>query len=154
MRNAEIVRVFKNIAALLELKGDNPFKIRSYQQAAYLLEKMPEDLALVVREGRLREFPGIGEAIAAKITEMVTTGHLKYYEELRAQFPEGVIALLTVPGIGPRTAPRLNSELGINSVEYLEAAIRRGEVAALSHLGEKTAENILNHIESLKRNKA
>ena len=153
MRNAEIVRVFKNIAALLELKGENPFKIRAYQQAAFTLEKLPEDLTRVVWEGRLREVSGVGEAIAAKITELVTTGHLKYYEELKAGFPEGIITLLSVPGIGPRTAVRLNRDLGINSIDELEAAICRGEVASLSHIGEKTAESILRHIQSLKSNK-
>ena len=89
MENAEVAKVFQDIADLLELKGENVFKIRAYQKAVFSLEHLPEEVEQLVREERLREVPGVGEAIAKKITELVTTGRLGYYENLRAEFPEG-----------------------------------------------------------------
>jgi len=151
MRNAELAKVFQDIADLLELKGENPFKIRAYQRAAFSLEHLPEEVEELVREDRLKEIPGVGEAIAKKITELVSTGHLKYYEELKSEFPAGISALLDVPGIGPRTAMLLSRELDIKSIDELESAIIEGRVASLPRLGEKTAENILHHIQTLRR---
>jgi DNA polymerase (family 10) len=151
MKNAEVAKVFQDIADLLELKGENPFKIRAYQRAVFSLEHLPQEVEELVGEGRLREVPGVGEAIAKKITELVTTGRLKYYEELKAEFPAGISALLEVPGIGPKTAMRLGKELDIKSLDELEAAIAEGKVASLPRLGEKTAENIRRHIQALRR---
>ena len=151
MRNAELAKVFQDIADLLELKGENPFKIRAYQRAVFSLEHLPEEVEELMREDRLREVSGVGEAIARKITELVSTGHLKYYEELKSEFPEGISALLDVPGIGPRTAMLLGRELNIKSIDELESAIIEGKVASLPRLGEKTAENILHHIQTLRR---
>jgi DNA polymerase (family 10) len=151
MKNAEVAKVFQDIADLLELKGENPFKIRAYQRAVFSLEHLPREVEELVGEGRLREVPGVGEAIAKKITELVTTGHLEYYEELKAEFPEGISALLEVPGIGPKTAMLLGKELDIKSIDELEAAISEGRVASLPRLGEKTAENIRRHIQALRR---
>ena len=151
MRNAEIVRVFKHIAALLELKRESRFKIRAYQQAALSLKEFPDDLTGMVREGRLREVPGVGEALATKITELVTTGQLRYYENLKAEFPAGIVALLDVPGIGPKTAEMLNRELGIISVDELEAALDSGRLAALPHIREKTVDHIRHGIQTLRQ---
>ena len=151
MRNAELAKVFQDIADLLELKGENPFKIRAYQRAVFSLEHLPEEVEELMREDRLREVSGVGEAIARKITELVSTGHLKYYEELKSEFPEGISALLDVPSIGPRTAMLLGRELDIKSIDELESAIIEGKVASLPRLGEKTAENILHHIQTLRR---
>ena len=151
MKNAEVAKVFQDIADLLELKGENPFKIRAYQRAVFSLEHLPQEVEELVGEGRLREVPGVGEAIAKKITELVTTGQLKYYEELKAEFPAGISALLEVPGIGPKTAMLLGKELDIKSIDELEAAIAGGRVASLPRLGEKTSENIRRHIQALRR---
>jgi DNA polymerase (family 10) len=104
----------------------------------------------LMAEGKLREVPGIGEAIEKKITELLDTGHLKYYEELRAEFPAGIISLLQVPGVGPKTAMRLSTELGVNSIEDLEKAILDGKVAAMFRMGDKTAENILRGLQSMR----
>jgi DNA polymerase (family 10) len=93
----------------------------------------------------------VGEAIAKKITELVTTGKLEYYEKLKTEFPEGISTLLDIPGIGPKTAMLLSSDLGIRTVDELEKAILEGKVAQLPRLGEKTAENILRHIQALRR---
>ncbi|MDM7999948.1 MAG: DNA polymerase/3'-5' exonuclease PolX [Dehalococcoidia bacterium] len=150
MNNSEIAKVFQDIADLLELKGESVFKIRAYQKAVRSIEHLPVELAQLRAEGRLREVPGIGEAIEKKIAELLDTGRLKYYEELRAEFPEGIISLLQVPGVGPKTAMRLSTELGVNSIEELEKAILDGRVASLFRMGDKTAENILRGLQSMR----
>jgi DNA polymerase (family 10) len=151
MNNAAIAQVFQDMADLLELKEDNPFKIRAYQKAARTIETLPEELNQLMNEGRLREIPGVGEAISNKITELLTTGRLEAYEKLRAEFPEGIVTLMTIPGVGPKTALRLSKDLGISNVDELEKAILGGKVASLYRLGEKTADNILRHIQNMRR---
>jgi DNA polymerase (family 10) len=151
MNNKQIAKVFEDIADLLELKGENVFKIRAYQKVVRAIEQLPVELEQLVKEEKLREVPGVGEAIAKKITELVTTGKLEYYEKLKAEFPEGISALLDIPGIGPKTAMLLSSDLGIRTVDELEKAILEGKVAQLPRLGDKTAENILRHIQALRR---
>jgi DNA polymerase (family 10) len=150
MKNSEIVKVFSDIADLLELKGENQFKIRAYRGVEHSIKHLPVEVEQLVGENRLKEIPGGGEAIAGKITEMVTTGRLEFYEKLRAEFPEGISTLLDIPGVGPRTAMLLYNALGINSVDELEAAIVGGRVAGLYGMGNKTTENILQRIQSMR----
>jgi len=152
MKNAAIAKVFQDMADLLELKGENKFKIRAYQRAARAIEYLPKEIEVMLDEGEdLQTIPGVGEAIAKKSIELVNTGKLGAYEELKAQFPEGITRLLEIPGIGPKTANKLSTELGIQSVEELEKAIEDGRVAKLFRLGDKTAENILQQIQALRR---
>jgi len=152
MKNSDIAKVFQDIADLLELKGENVFKIRAYQKAARAIEHYPRELKIMIEEGEnLRVIPGVGEAIAKKATELITTGKLGYYENLKAEFPEGITNLLAIPGIGPKTAKKLSSELGITSEDELEQAIKEGKVAKLFGLGDKTAENMLRQIQALRR---
>jgi DNA polymerase (family 10) len=152
MKNTAIAKVFSDIADLLELKGENQFKIRAYQKAVRAIEHYPKEIRIMVDEGEdLKSIPGVGDAIAKKTTELVKTGKLEYYEKLKAEFPEGIINLLDIPGIGPKTANKLCSELGITSVDSLEQAIKDGSVAKLFRLGEKTANNILQQIEASRR---
>ncbi len=153
MKTAEIVKILEEIADLLDLKGENVFKSRAYQKAARSLEFYTGDIEQLTREGRLREIPGIGEAIAAKITELVTSGHLQYYDKLRAEFPPGISTLLDIPGIGPRTAFLLAQQLKITTVDELEKAVASGQVAALPRMGEKTAQNILQQIKLYRKKK-
>jgi len=153
MNNKEIAKVFQDIADLLELKGENPFKIRAYQRVVRSIEYLPVEVEQLVAEDRLKEIPGVGEAITKKITELANTGKLDYYEELKAEFPEGISALLDIPHIGPKTAMLLSDELDIKSVDELEEAITSGRVATLPRLGEKTAENILRQIQAVRRKK-
>lgn len=152
MKNSEVARVFDDIADLLELKNENVFKIRAYRNVARSIEDLPVEVEQLVAEDRLGEVPGVGEAIHKKITELVTTGKLDYYEKLKAEFPEGISALLYIPGIGPKTARRFYNELDIKSVDELEKAILSGRVATLPRIGDKTAENILHQIQALRRN--
>jgi len=152
MKNAAIAKVFQDMADLLELKGENVFKIRAYQRAARAIEYLPKEIEIMLQEGEdLQTIPGVGEAIAKKTIELVNTGKLGAYEELKAQFPEGITKLLEIPGIGPKTANRLSIELGIMSVDELEQAIKDGRVAKLFRLGDKTADNILQQIQALRR---
>jgi DNA polymerase (family 10) len=88
VKNSEVARLFQDIADLLELKGENRFKIRAYQKVVRSIEYLSEEVEQLVREDRLKEIPGVGEAITRKITELVTTGKLRYYEELKSEFPE------------------------------------------------------------------
>ena len=152
MKNADIATVFENIADLLELKGENRFKIRAYARAAETIRHLPEEMESMHEEGKdFKDVAGIGDAIAAKSMELITTGQLRYYEELKSQFPDGIINLMDIPGIGPKTAYRLATELGVGTVDQLEAAIRDGRVAKLNRLGEKTAANIMRAIEAFRR---
>jgi DNA polymerase (family X) len=152
MKNTAIAKVFQDIADLLELKGENVFKIRAYQKAARAIEHHPREVKIMIEEGEeLRDIVGVGEAIAKKTTELVTTGKLGYYENLKAEFPEGITNLLAIPGIGPKTANRLSRDLGVSSVDGLEEAIKSGRVAKLFRLGDRTADNMLQQIQALRR---
>lgn len=151
MKNSAIAKVFQDIADLLEIKGEIPFKIRAYQKAARAIEHLPVEIEQMVKEGGdLKNIPGVGEAIAKKTMELVTTGRLRYYDELRAEFPEGISTLLDIPGVGPKIAIRLCNELGVNTIEDLEAAILDGRVASLPRLGDKVAENILRQLQAMR----
>jgi len=152
MKNTTIAKVFQDMADLLELKGENVFKIRAYQRAARTIEHLPKEIEIMLQEGEdLQTIPGVGEAIAKKTIELVSTGKLHVYEELKSEFPEGITKLLEIPGIGPKTANRLSTELGVKSVDDLEQAIKDGRVAGLFRLGGKTADNILQQIEAMRR---
>ncbi len=152
MKNAEIAAVFDNIADLLELKGENKFKIRAYARAAETIRHLPEEMELMHEEGKdFRDIAGIGDAIAAKSLELITTGRLRFYEDIKASLPEGIINLMDIPGIGPKTAYKLAAELGVGSIDQLETAIRDGRVARLERMGDKTAANILRAIEAFRR---
>ncbi|MCX6009467.1 MAG: DNA polymerase/3'-5' exonuclease PolX [Chloroflexi bacterium] len=152
MKNTAIAKVFQDMADLLELKGENVFKIRAYQRAARTIEHLPKEIEVMLQEGEdLQSIPGVGEAIAKKTVELVNTGKLRVYEELKAEFPEGITTLLEIPCIGPKTANRLSAELGIKSVDDLEQAITDGRVAGLFRLGDKTADNIMQQIQALRR---
>ena len=152
VKNAAIAKVFRDIADLLELKGENAFKIRAYQKAVRAVEHYPKEMQAMVEKGEdLTEIPGVGQAIAKKARELTTTGRLQYYEDLKSQFPEGITSLLAIPGIGPKTASRLCSELEIDSVDALERAIIHGRIAGLFRLGDKMASNMLQQIQAFRR---
>lgn len=151
MTNQEVAQVFSDIADMLEIKGEDRYRVQAYRRAAQNILVLPEDVETLWEAGRLREIPGVGEAIAKKIDELLRTGRLTYYEELRAEIPPGVAALLQIPDVGPKTAKTLYEQLNIHSIAELEAAARAGKVRALKGLGAKTEENILRGIEALKQ---
>ena len=150
MTKDEVGAVLEAITQLLELKGENPFKIRAYQNAVRVIETYTGNLEADVREGRLTEIPGIGAAIAEKIATLVQTGHLPYYEELKAEFPAGIFEMFELMGLGPKKIRALYDKLGIDSLDALEAACKDGRVAGLAGFGQKTAHNILQSIEQRK----
>ena len=147
MDKEQVAEILAEIGTLLELKGENPFKTRAYVNAARTIESLSEPLSKIVAENRLGEIKGVGEALTKKITELVTTGKLKYYDELKASIPPGLIEMLEIPGLGPKKIQALNQKLGADSVEKLEAACHAGKVAKLDGFGEKTQSNLLEGIE-------
>ena len=149
--NAEISELFENMASLLEMKGDTIFKIRAYQRAARTIDQLPFTLEQAVKDGmELKDVPGIGTAINNKVHELVTTGKVQAYERLKTELPDGVLTLMNVPGIGPKTAMLIAKEVGASTIEGVEKAVLEGHVAVLPRMGEKTAQNILRHIRSLR----
>ncbi len=146
-----LVDMLESIAQMLELKGENVFKIRAYTNAARAIETFNGDFQAMAAEGRLTEIPGVGKAIADKIAEAVTTGRIPYLEALKAEFPPGLFALFELQGIGPKKIKALWQQLGITSLEALEAGCRDGSVAALRGFGKKTAGNIQKAMEDRKR---
>jgi len=147
MDKDQVAEILVEIGTLLELKGENPFKTRAYLNAARTIESLSEPLAKIVAEKRLGQIKGIGQALEKKITELVETGKLAYYDELKASIPPGLIAMLEISGLGPKKIQALNKKLGVDSVEKLEAACKAGKVAELDGFGEKTQANILEGIE-------
>lgn len=145
-----VIRTLEEIAVLLELSGENPFKSRAYQNAARNLEKIDADFADLVKENKLSEIPGIGEAISKKITELVGTGSLSYYESLKTAVPAGHLEMLKIPGLGPKKIHILHKKLGIKTVGELEYACQENRLVELPGFGEKTQNNILSGIEKLK----
>ena len=146
MDKDQVADTLVRIATLLDLKGENPFKSRAYVNAARALEAMSEPLDKVIAEERLADIKGIGESIQKKIQELVTTGKLAYYEELKAATPPGLVAMLDIPGLGPKKIKVIHDELGIETIEQLEQACKDGRVAKLHGFGEKTAANICEGI--------
>lgn len=147
MDKDQVAEILLHIGTLLELKGENPFKSRAYYNAARVLESTTESLDVLVRENRLGELKGIGDALQKKIAELVTSGSLEYYEELRSSVPPGLIAMLDIPGLGPKKILALHQQLGIDTVESLEVACKDGRVAKLKGFGERTALNICEGID-------
>jgi DNA polymerase (family X) len=147
MDKEKVAEILVEIGTLLELKGENPFKTRAYVNAARTIEALTAPVAQVVKENRLGDIKGIGEAIQQKVTELVTTGKLKYYEDLKASVPVGLVEMLGIPGVGPKKIKALNDKLAILCIADLEAACKAGKVATLDGFGEKTQSKILEGIQ-------
>ncbi len=150
MTNQEVARVFNEIADMLELKGENPFRIRAYRRAAQNIEALSMEVSGLDEEA-LQKIPGVGKDLAHKIREFVDTGTIKQLEELRKEIPAGLLQILLVPGVGPKTAKMVFDRLGISTVEELEQACREGRLSGLPGIKKKTENNILKGIEMLKR---
>ncbi|WP_071898587.1 DNA polymerase/3'-5' exonuclease PolX [Cystobacter ferrugineus] len=148
---ATIVQILRDISLLLQMKGENPFRSRAYDIAADRLAGLSEDLGALLRDGRLQELPGIGQAIADKVSELLTTSRLAYYEALRAELPAGVLELVKVPELGPKKAVLLARQLGVDSVDALEKACREGLVRQVAGFGEKSETKLLAGIELYRR---
>lgn len=149
--NEDIAEIFENMATLLEMKGDTVFKIRAYQRAARTISHLSFSLEQAVRdEVDLKKIPGIGKAISEKTQEYLETGRIRAYDELIGELPDGVLTLMTIPGIGSKTAMLITQDLGISTVEGIEKAVHDGSLAALPRMGQRTADNMLRHIQSMR----
>ena len=146
MQNADLARLFSEIADLLEIKGENPFRVRAYRRAAEGLEGLTEDVGAVAARDGLEELQGIGKDLAGKIREALATGSIEYLEDLRQQIPAGVVDLMGIQGVGPRTAQMLFQRAGVDSVEKLEALAGAGKLAGLPGIKARTEQNILKGI--------
>ncbi len=151
MINAQVAEIFRSITEILELKGDNPFRIRAYGRAADRIAAMQEDITSYAEEGRLEELDGIGRDLAAKINEIIATGTCRHYEDLKKAIPRGVVDMLAIPGIGPKTAKLFYDELDIRSVAALRRAAAQGRLQGLAGVRQKTVTNILEGIKLLEK---
>ncbi|MFH1753921.1 MAG: DNA polymerase/3'-5' exonuclease PolX [Candidatus Omnitrophota bacterium] len=153
MKNLEIAGIFNEIADMLEMAGENRFRIQAYSRAAQSLEALSEDLEEMARRDQLREIPGIGQDLASKIKEFLATGRVEAYEKIKKETPQVLLDMIAIPGIGPKTAKRLFEELDIRDIEDLEKKARSHKISGLAGMKEKTEENILKGIDFLKKNK-
>ncbi|MFQ5900962.1 MAG: helix-hairpin-helix domain-containing protein, partial [Thermodesulfobacteriota bacterium] len=153
MENREIAEIFYEIACLLEIKGDNPFRIRSYQNAALTIETLTEDINMILEEdeNRLERIAGIGKGLHEKIVEIVTTGDCRFHKKLLNEIPSGLIELLKVASLGPKKVHLLHKMLGITDLQGLEMAAKKGRLKLIPGMGEKSEEKILRSIDNLKR---
>lgn len=154
MKNKQTADIFREIAQILELKGDNPFRVRAYERAAQNIENLDYDIDRAVKEDKLTSIPGIGKDLAGKIKEIVLTGKLKYYEQLKKSFPEGVFQMMRISGLGPKTVKLFYDKLKIDTISKLEKAARQGKLRVLEGIKEKTEENVLRGIEIIKKARA
>ena len=154
MKSYEIARVFERMADVLELTGGNPFRIRAYRRAAQNLETLSEDVETLARADRLDEIPGVGADLAGKIEEYLRSGHIKEVDAACRTVPRGVVELLDVPGIGPKTAKQLYEREGVSSLAKLEQLARAGKLRGLRGIQARTEENILRGIALLRGGQA
>jgi len=151
MDKKEIANILNDIGLLLELKGENPFKSRACYNAARTIELLEEDIETLVKEDRLKEIKGIGEAINKKITELVLTGKMEYYENLKASIPEGLVEMLKIPGLGPKKIKIIYEKLNITTIRELEYACIENRLVDLPGFGEKTQKKIFEGIQFVKQ---
>jgi len=151
MDNQELAQIFSDIADMLDIKGDDWYRVRAYTRAAEAMAHYPEELTNLWEEGRLEEIPGVGKAIAGKVEEILQTGRLEFYERLKSEIPDGVVSLLGIPGVGPKTVHLLYKGLGLVSIPDVESAARQHRLRELKGLGAKSEERILQAIEMMHR---
>jgi len=150
MENTDIARIFNEIADMLEIKGGDSFRIRSYRNSAVAIEGLSESLAALYEKGGLENIPGIGQSTRAKIEELLKTGRCARHMELAAEVPSGLLEVIKVSGIGPKKAFKLYKELGVNDLKTLEKAARKGLLRDVSGFGELTEKKILRGLSELK----
>jgi DNA polymerase (family 10) len=149
--NAELARIFNEIGDMLEILGEVVFKAVAYRRVADAVERYPDDVAALFQRGEPPKLVGAGPAINAKLAELSATGRLEYHERLRTQVPDGLLEILRIPGVGPKTVRLLHVEAGIDSVEALRAAAEEGRLRQLKGLSARTETNIIDGIARLER---
>jgi len=151
MDNREFARIFTQIADLLEIKGEVIYKVLAYRRAAESISELGQDITQIHMDGQLQEIPGVGDAISDKIVELIESGKLTFFEELKSEVPPSLIDLLEIPGLGPKRVGQFWQELGITTMDELQKAAEDNNLRQLEGIGPKTEENILSGITSLKR---
>jgi DNA polymerase (family 10) len=151
MKNKELADLFEKMADILEFKGENPFKISAYRKASRIIGDLTEDIEAIAGQKKLRDIPGIGEGMAQKIAEYIETGKISKFEEVRKGVPDDLIAIMDIPGMGPKTLSMLHREKGIGNLSQLEKALEDGSLMGLFGIGEKKIENIKRGILLLKQ---
>ena len=151
LSNRDMADIFERCADMLQIRGDNIHRVLSYRRAAETIRAVPRDLRVIASEGELIKLKYIGKTIAAKIDEMLETGELDFYERLRAEVPEGLVDIMHINGVGPKKAKLFWKQLDITTVAQLQAAAQADELAALSGMGAKSQQKILEGIEALSR---
>jgi DNA polymerase (family 10) len=149
LTNGDLARIFHEIGDMLELKGELVFKTVAYHRAADAIGRSPADIASAYRSGTPPQIPGVGKAISDKIAELATTGHLAFYDRLRAEVPPSLVELLRIPGLGPKTVRQLNADLGIETVDDLRRAAESGQVRGLRGMSARTEALVLEGIAKL-----
>ena len=153
MKNKEISDLFEKMADILEFKGENPFKISAYRRASRIIGDLTQDIEEIAERGELKNVPGIGEGMAQKIVEYLKTGKISKFEEARKGVSDELIAIMDIPGMGPKTLSMLHKEREISSLPQLEKAVEEGSLIGLFRIGEKKIENIKRGILLLKQSK-
>jgi DNA polymerase (family 10) len=153
MKNKELADIFERMADILEFKAENPFKISAYRKASRIIGDLTQDIEEIAEKGRLKDVPGIGEGMAEKIAEYLKTGKISKFEEAKKGISDELIAIMDIPGMGPKTLSMLNRERGIGNLSQLEKAVENGSLIGLPGIGEKKVENIRRGIELLKQSK-
>ncbi|MCS7350892.1 MAG: helix-hairpin-helix domain-containing protein, partial [Anaerolineae bacterium] len=151
--NQEIAQIFENIADMLEIQGEIPYKVMAYRRAAENIAALGRDIYDLWQEGALRTIPGVGEAIEEKIDALLRTGHLELYERLKSEIPQSLLEMRQIPEMGPKRIKAVWEKLGITTVEELEEAARAGKLRSLPGFGPKLESKILAGIEGVKRRK-
>lgn len=147
VKNKDAAEVLFNVATILELAEDNPYRVRAYRRAARLLLRNPDDAGLHLNEKRELDLPGLGPRLRRKLGELLSTGHMQFYVELCADLPEGVTQLMEIPTIGPKTARRLNEELGLSTAQDVYVAAQQGKIRQLYGFGVKRERQLLEGAE-------
>ncbi len=150
MKNHEVAELLRNIAQLLEIKGELVFKIRAYEKAALVIGNLEEDIEGIWKKGKLEDIPGIGEGLAKKISEFLETGKLEYCEKLKKEVPVNMEELGRVPGLGPKTIMKLYKNLGVKNLKDLERVAKQKKIENIEGLGKIVEENILKSVEFAK----
>lgn len=151
MGNDDVANLLDDIGDMLEIQSENPFKVRAYRRAANSIRSLSDDINKICEAGKLSEIPTIGSGIAEKIDELLKTGKLAYYEELKERVPPSLLELMRVPTVGPKKAKQLYDELQITSIGELQEAAEKGLLRSLPRMSTKTEENILHGIELLQK---
>ncbi len=153
MKNKELADLFEKMADILEFKGENPFKISAYRKASRIIGDLTQDIEEIAENGKLKDVPGIGEGMAQKVVEYLKTGKISKFEEVKKGVPDELIAIMDIPGMGPKTLSMLHKEKGISNLSQLEKALEDGSLLGLFGMGEKKIENIKRGIQLLKQSK-